>query len=287
MRPFVQPGIVQAPRVAFRNVACEESYVGLASFALGDDPTGADLMTTQAQGRIQQRNPKANDLLRVLPDREFARFTEGAEVVTLANGDVLFNHDEPSSVGYFPLNSVISTIALMKNGQEVEYGSIGREGMVGLQVALGLQPLRGRAICQLEGEVLRVPRSNLEELPVTAPRLQWLLMRYAQGTINVLAQSTACNALHSVRQRTARWLLMTRDRAGSDRFDLTQEFLSKMLGVRRAGVTEVALELQRAGIIDYARKQMEILDAQRLAEIACECYGLIRHEYGRVIDEAG
>ena len=139
-------------------------------------------------------------------------------------------------------------MALMKNGQEIEYGSIGREGMVGLQVALSAQPLRGRAICQLEGEAVIFEGAELRALEdAAAPMLQRLLLRYAQGTINVLAQSTACNALHTVRQRTARWLLMTRDRAGGDTFDLTQEFLSKMLGVRRSGVTEAAGDMRREG----------------------------------------
>jgi CRP-like cAMP-binding protein len=147
--------------------------------------------------------------------------------------------------------------ALMKDGREIEYGSIGREGMVGLQVALDAQPLRGRALCQLEGEAMRLPGARL-------------LLRYAQGTINVVAQSATCNALHSVRERPARWLLMTRDRAGCDTFDLSQEFLSKMLGVRRAGVGHVA-------------KHLRVLDGARLVAAACECYALIFAEYQRVL----
>lgn len=211
-----------------------------------------------------------------------------AEVVTLKYAEVLFEDGEPSDMVYFPLTSIVSMISLMKNGQEIEYGSIGREGMVGLQVALDAQPLRGRAICQLEGEAVRFRGKELRRLEnATAPRLQKLLLRYAQGTINVLAQSTACNALHSVRERTSRWLLMTRDRAGSDTFDLTHEFLSKMLGVRRAGVTEAANDLQKEGILEYTRGQIRVVDGDRLEAAACECYDYIRDEYARVVDDVG
>lgn len=239
----------------------------------------------QRMTRVHASNPAANVLLAHLPENEWALMVADAEIVTLHHAEVLFDDGEPIDMVYFPLTSIVSMLALMRNGQEIEYGSIGREGMVGLQVALNAQPLRGRAICQLEGEAVRFRGRELRGLESgAAPTLQRLLRRYAQGTINVLAQSTACNALHTVRQRTARWLLMTRDRAGEDTFDLTQEFLSKMLGVRRAGVGDVASDLQSEHIIDYIRGQIKILDRQRLEETACECYVHIRDEYARVVE---
>jgi len=151
-------------------------------------------------------------------------------------------------------------VAEMANGDECEYGCIGREGMLGLQVALGAQPLRGRALCQLEGKAIRLDGAILRKLTASgeAPALHRLLLRYAQATINVLAQSAACNALHRVHTRTARWLLQTRDRAGSNSFPLTQEFLAKMLGVRRSSVTEIAGDLRRRKIIDYGRGTIHI-----------------------------
>ena len=231
--------------------------------------------------RILESDPLVNDLLRHLPAEEWQRLSAHARVMTLRYGEVLFNDDEPRDMAFFPLTALISMIAVMRNGDEVEYGSIGREGMVGLQVALGAQALRGRAICQLEGEVLGLPGAAIRESGRT-PELHRLLMRYAQSTINVLAQSAACNALHSVRERTARWMLITRDRAGTDDFALTQDFLSKMLGVRRAGVTDVAGDLQRDSIIEYTRGHIRVLDAVRLGEASCECYELIRDEYARV-----
>jgi CRP-like cAMP-binding protein len=239
----------------------------------------------QRELRIPQHDPRVNALLGHLPEAELRRLLPSVQVVTLRQAQVLFSDQEPADVAYFPLTAIISMLALMRDGQEIEYGSIGREGMVGLQVALNAQPLRGSAICQLEGEAVCVSGANLRKIEIgSAPELQRLLLRYAQATINVLAQSTACNALHSVRQRTARWLLMSRDRAGDDVFDLTQEILSKMLGVRRAGVTEVAGDLQREGIIDYIRGQIRICDAKRLESTVCECYPLIRDEYLHVLD---
>ena len=235
--------------------------------------------------RVPEDDPRANTLLAHLPADEWSLLLPNARILTLKHGQVLFSDDEPADMAYFPLTAIVSMIALMKNGQEIEYGSIGREGMVGLQVALNAQPLRGRALCQLEGEVVGFQHVALRKIgAAAAPELHRLLLRYAQATINVLAQSTACNALHSVRERTARWLLMTRDRAGRDAFDLTQAFLSKLLGVRRAGVTEVAGAMQRQGIIEYTRSQIRICDGDRLELASCECYALIRAEYGRVLD---
>jgi CRP-like cAMP-binding protein len=234
---------------------------------------------------MREGNARVNALLGHLPHNEWSLMVKKADIVTLRHGEILFDDGEPADMVYFPLTSIVSMLASMRDGREIEYGSIGREGMVGLQVALNAQPLRGRAICQLEGEAVRFQGAELRNLEkAAAPVLQRLLLRYAQSTINVLAQSTACNALHTVRERTSRWLLMTRDRAGGDSFDLTQEFLSKMLGVRRAGVTTVAADLQQQGIIEYIRRKIHVLDAYRLENAACECYALIREEYARVVD---
>ena len=227
---------------------------------------------------------QANNFLKCLPQAEWALLEPSAAIVTVKYAELLFADREPSDFTYFPLTCIISMIAEMANGDECEYGCIGREGMLGLQVALGAQPLRGRALCQLEGEAVRMDGAILRRLTASgkAPILHSLLLRYAQATINNLAQSAACNALHDVTQRTGRWLLSSRDRAGSDEFALTQEFLAKMLGVRRASVTEVALNLQNRKMIDYRRGQMHILNAAALEEATCECYRVMRDEYDTV-----
>ncbi len=229
-----------------------------------------------------QSDYATNDLLRHLPANEWELVRPGARRVRLAHAQLIFADGEPSHIAYFPLTCIISMIAEMANGDECEYGCIGREGMLGLQIALGSQPLRGRALCQLEGEALSLDASTLLALTTSgrAPELHRLLLRYAQSTINVLAQSAACNALHSLTQRTARWLLSSRDRAGSDSFMLTQDFLSKMLGVRRASVTETAGALQRIGAIVYTRGHIEVRDGALLEASACECYVMMRNEFG-------
>jgi CRP-like cAMP-binding protein len=229
---------------------------------------------------------RTNELLAKLPDAEWALLEPHAVIVTLKHAQLLFTSEQPADLTYFPLTAIVSMIAEMFDGDECEYGCIGREGMLGLQVALGAQPLRGRALCQLKGSAVRLDGKILRRLTASgeAPELHRLLLRYAQTTINVLAQSAACNALHSVPQRTARWLLSTRDRAGSDSFSLTQEFLAKMLGVRRASVTAIALDLQDRGIMAYGRGNIEILDAEALERETCECYAVMREQYAQTVE---
>ncbi len=229
---------------------------------------------------------RTNDLLRHLPASEWALLRPAADEVLLESGQLLFADGEPGKVVYFPQTCIVSMIAEMADGTECEYGCIGREGMLGLQIALGAQPLRGRGLCQLAGTAVRIDGSLLHALTTSdaAPELHRLLLRYAQATINVLAQSAACNALHSLPQRTARWLLSSRERAGADSFELTQEFLSRMLGVRRASVTVAAGHLQDAGTIRYTRGHIEVLDAAALETASCECYAVMRDEYAKVFD---
>jgi CRP-like cAMP-binding protein len=230
----------------------------------------------------------ANDLIAHISASEWLLLEPHATVVTLRHAQILFSDDEPAQVTYFPLTCIISMIAVMENGDECEYGCIGREGMLGLQLALEAQPLRGMAICQLAGQALRCNSDVLRTVTASsqAPDLHRLLLRYAQATINVLAQSAACNALHAVPERTARWLLQTCDRASSNNFSLTQDFLAKMLGVRRATVTETALGLQDRGIIEYSRGHISVLDRPALEAASCECYRIMRDEYARVFQAA-
>jgi CRP-like cAMP-binding protein len=235
-----------------------------------------------------ETDPRSNELLAHLPAAEWELLAPHSSIVTLKHAEKLFDDHDPGDVTYFPLTSIISMIAEMANGDECEYGCIGREGMLGLHVALGAQPLRGQGLCQLEGTAVRFDGVTLRKLTANgqAPELHRLLLRYAQASINVLAQSAACNALHPVPERTARWLLQSRDRAGADYFSLTQEFLSRMLGVRRSSVTVVAGDLQRDGIIEYNRGHIKLLDRGALLAQSCECYQLMRDEYERVVEDA-
>jgi CRP-like cAMP-binding protein len=230
---------------------------------------------------VAESHPFLNELLAHLPQREWDLLAPYATIVELGHAQQIFDDHDPGMLTYFPLTSIVSMIAQMANGDECEYGCIGREGMLGLHVALGAQPLRGQGLCQLEGAAVRLDGTILKKLTNSgeAPELHRLLLRYAQASINVLAQSAACNALHSISSRTARWLLQSHDRAGKDDFSLTQEFLARMLGVRRASVTEVALEFSKGGSITYARGHIKVIDRTALLAKSCECYALMRDEY--------
>jgi CRP-like cAMP-binding protein len=236
------------------------------------------------RGRELAGTAVTNELLAHLPDGEWEMLVPAGRVVPLGHAAVLFADGEPAHVAYFPLSCIVSMITVMSNGDECEYGCIGREGMLGLQIALGAQPLRGQAICQLAGTAIQFDGDMIHDLTVSnrAPELHRLLLRYAQATINVLAQSAACNALHPISQRAARWMLQSRDRAGNDFFSLTQDFLAKMLGVRRASVSEAAGSLQDSKIIEYTRGHIHVLDGAALERSSCECYQLMRSEYARV-----
>jgi CRP-like cAMP-binding protein len=220
-----------------------------------------------------------NRILRHLPESELGTMRPHLQRVHLVQAHELFDDDGAGRIAYFPETALISLIAVMRDGAAVEYRTVGAEGMAPLQLALGTLRSRGRAICQLSGETWCIEGTALRELLGSAPMLRRLLLRYAQATINVLAQSAACNALHDILQRCARWLLTTHDRTGTDRFPMTQEFLAMMLGVRRAGVSEAAAALQRLGAIRYRRGEITVVERALLEQISCECYAVMRREY--------
>ena len=171
----------------------------------------------------------------------------------------------------------------LKDGASVEMATVGLEGMVGLPVFLGTDTMPSRAFGQVAGDSLRITTAAFTaEVKRNGPLVR-VLNRYTQALFNQVAQTTACNRVHLVEQRCARWLLQTHDRVGSDRFSLTQEFLAQMLGVRRTGVSAAAGLLQKAGLIRYARGRITVLDRPGLESAACECYRVIKREFDRLI----
>jgi CRP-like cAMP-binding protein len=196
--------------------------------------------------------------------------------------DILYAPDEPIEWVYFPSYGVASLLAVIDDTL-VEVGTVGNEGMVGIPVFLGATHTNGKSFWQIEGELMRMPSSVLrEEVARNAP-LVGVLQRYTQALFTMLAQHVACNRLHPINQRCARWLLMTHDRVAGDNFVLTQEFLSQMLGVRRAGVNEVMRALQEAGLVHYRRALVTIVDRAGLEQEACNCYFMVRDEYERML----
>ena len=228
--------------------------------------------------------PKGNRLLDALPAEEFERLRPHLKTVTLEIKDYLYEPGSPIEQVYFPIDCVTSTMATMQDGRMVEVGTIGKEGMDGLPVFLGAQTAPLASLCQVPGDAARMTADAFRSEVGPGDRLHDLLRRFTEATLMFAAQSNACNRLHSIEQRCGRWMLHTHDRVGNDEFYLTHEFLSQMLGVRRASVSEVASAFQREGVISYSRGRLRICDRSGLETITCECYGVITMEFDRLLD---
>lgn len=224
-----------------------------------------------------------NRLLAALPAEERERVCARLEPVVLAFKQGLCEPDVPIAYVYFVERGVCSLVQDMIDGAVIEVSTIGPEGMVGLPVYLGAESMSSRVFVQLPGDALRVDAATFRDLAVPGSLLHLLLGRYTQALMGQMAQGVACNRLHSIEERCARWLLQTHDRVHADRFPLTQEFLGEMLGVRRASVNVAAGILQKAGFIRYSRGVITILDRDGLESASCECYRLVEAEYVRLI----
>ena len=224
--------------------------------------------------------PATNALLISIPRRARSIFAQ-LEPVSLTFGDILYDA-KPIRHVYFPLDCLVSLLAPLKGHLSVEVGLVGNEGMVGVPLALGLPTSPVQAIVQGSGTALRLSAATfVRELKRCQP-LQRAVNRYIYLLMGQLTQTAACNAFHSIEARFARWMLMTRDRIHSDELELTHEFLARMLGVRRVGVTVAAGNMQRRGLITYSRGRIVIVDPDKLAKTACECYGAVNALYDTV-----
>ena len=223
-----------------------------------------------------------NLLLARLPDDERERLRPHFEQVSLKHGEPAIVPDEPIRHCYFPLSCLLSMVTTMRNGATVECASIGREGMSGIPVLLDAGQTTMPTFCQVPGEAVRVRAEVLKEVYERDLGVRRLLNRYVHTVIVTGSHSAACNRLHGLEERLARWLLMSSDGVGSDELALTHEYLALMLGVRRAGVTEAAGRLKDEGLISYRRGDIQILERERLEARSCECYGRTKAEYERL-----
>jgi hypothetical protein len=198
-------------------------------------------------------------------------------------GTIVYNDVTPLEIVHFPLTCVLSAVTIMREGTTVEIGTIGREGVGGVQSALHIRRVPGELVCQVEGDAFVMDADAFENAVEQLPGLRRAVNRYIQSLMNLMSQSIACNRLHGLAERCARWLLMTRDRAGTDSFYLTQEFLAYMLGVRRSGVSIAAGTLANAGFIRYRRGNITILDREGLESASCECYRVVRDRTERLM----
>lgn len=231
----------------------------------------------------EPRIPAKNRLLATLPREEYERLLPNLETVSLTLKQVLYEPNELIKHVYFPTHGVGSLLNIMEGGMVVEVGTVGNEGMIGLPVFLGADKIPQQAIVQIPGDGMRMKADVFKDSVNQGSPLHGLLQRYTQTLFNQVAQSAACNCIHSIEERCCRWLLMTHDRVQSDEFPLTQEFLSDMLGVRRASVSVVAATLQKAGLIRYSRGAITILDRENLEASSCECYRIVKDEFDRLL----
>jgi CRP-like cAMP-binding protein len=235
-------------------------------------------------GPNSPKEPK-NQLLELLPNGEHERLRSSMDQIPLSPHDVIQRPGQSLRYVYFPLRGVISLMTAMQDGTAVETATVGNEGMVGVHALLGGGAIGNlQAIGQVPGETLRMGADHFRaEVDAEDGKLREVLFAYMQALFVQISQGVACNGVHPIQQRCARWLLESHDRAGSDEVHLTQEFLSDMLGVRRASVTVAARTLQAAGLIEYGRGQITVIDRAGLEEASCECYSVIKQEYRRLV----
>jgi len=227
-----------------------------------------------------------NGILAALPEAERSRLAPALTRARLPQGHVIYDPERPIEMVCFPESAVVSLLSVMADGSAVESATIGREAFVGLPVFHGVDVTAEQAFVQVAGDVLLMPTPVFRDAMAHCPTLVARLHRAALGLYTFAAQSSGCNRKHAMEQRCARWLLLVHDRVDGDRFDLTQAFLSQMLGVRRATVTVAAGRLQKAGLIGYSRGRITIRDRAGLERAACECYGIIRSTFDRLLGEA-
>lgn len=222
------------------------------------------------------RVPIANSLLAALPRREYQHLATSIEPVTLTFGEVLYEAEKPIRHVYFPSDSLVSLLTLVDKHMALEIGLVGREGMLGIPVALGINYSPVRALVQGTGTAMRMTSAHFRSEYGKCGLLHKELNRYIHERLVQITQTAACNRFHPVEARLARWLLMTRDRMGSNHFHHTQELLGNMLGVLRVAVTKAAGALQRRNLINYSRGEINILDGKGLEAAACQCYQIVK-----------
>lgn len=228
-----------------------------------------------------------NQILAALPQPAIKKLLPDLQLRRMHVRDEVVKREQIIAEVYFPVSCVLSTVARGASGEVVEVATIGREGMSGVSLYLGVDTTATlETFAQIPGDAFSMRardfRAHLNEIP----RFFQVMGRYTQALFTQISQASACNRMHAAEERCARWLLMSHDRVGSDEFELTHEFLAQMLGTRRATVSEIASALQTAGTIRYARGRIEILDRPSLEQRSCECYRIIRDEYARLLSDS-
>lgn len=230
-------------------------------------------------------DPRKNHLLATLPDAEWRRWLPQLESVDMPLGQVLYESGSTLSHVYFPTTAIVSLLYVMENGSSAEIAVVGNEGIVGISLFMGGESTPSRAVVQSAGQGWRLQAQMMKDEFNRAGPVLHLLLRYTQALITQMAQTAVCNRHHSLDQQLCRWLLLSLDRLQGNELVMTQELIANMLGVRREGVTEGALKLQKAGLIRYARGRITVLDREGLERRTCECYAVVKKEYERLLPQ--
>ena len=250
-------------------------------------PENMDFKRRSGSGRSTEGdNPvRRNILLRLTPLDEMKRIQPYMDQVDFTFRQGLYASGQSNEYAFFPHAGVFSMVSepSEEKGMIVEVATVGNEGMLGLPLLLGADNTPGECFCQVPGQAARIPRKAFETLVDTCPSFRKVLLRYTQALIVQISQGAACNRMHPIEARCARWMLMSQDRVGANHFTLTQEFLGQMLGVQRPSVSVAAGILQKAGLIRYSRGLIVITDREGLEAASCSCYRVIRDEFERLM----
>jgi CRP-like cAMP-binding protein len=231
------------------------------------------------------KHPQENHLLSVLSQAEWKRIEPHLLRVDMSLGQVVYESGDRLAHVYLPTTAIISLLYVMKDGATAEMAIVGNEGLVGIALFMGGETAPGRAVVQSAGHAYRLDARILKEEFDRAGPVQRLLLRYTQALLTQMAQTAVCNRHHSIDQQLCRWLLLSIDRLPSNELKMTQELIANMLGVRRSGVTDAAMKLQDAGLIRYSYGHIEVLDRPGLEKRVCECYGVVRSEFDRLLPD--
>ncbi len=243
-------------------------------------------MSTAQQARQSsnpQPDPKSNHLLAALPPAEWDRWQSQLELVDMPLGQVLYESGGTLKHVYFPTTSIVSLLYVMENGASAEIAVVGNEGVVGIALFMGGGSTPSRAVVQSAGKGYRLKALAMETEFNSSGPVMHLMLRYTQAVITQMAQTAVCNRHHSLDQQLCRWLLLSLDRLPGSELVMTQELIANMLGVRREGVTEAALSLQKSGLIQYSRGRIFVVDRSGLESRTCECYRVVKQEYDRLL----
>lgn len=226
--------------------------------------------------------PEQNRLLAALPAGVRKRFFSRLKLVELELGDVIYESDQSLEFVYFPTNCIISLLYVMRDGASAEISVVGSEGMVGVAVFMGGESTPTRLVVQSKGFAYRMSSVELKEEFNSNAEIRALMLRFTHALIIQMSQTAVCNRHHSIDQQLCRWLLLSLDRLGDNRLNMTQELIANMLGVRREGVTEAAGKLQKLDVIKYHRGQITVIDRPALEVLCCECYAVVKRETDRL-----